>query len=136
MEYFDYGIELSRELFGNVVAGRTTAYRMKVRVTRTKDVDPNIFLYRRDVAPLGAAPPVDTFVAICTPVDLEEIDAGEPAAQSKYYRTADIDMLARNAADLEEAWELICIDRDELVSTLQALKDATGTEISAYGTFD
>ncbi|NMA17137.1 MAG: hypothetical protein GX935_07840 [Erysipelotrichia bacterium] len=132
MSEFNFGIELERQLYGHEVAGRTLAYRMTVRVTRAHRVDPNIFLYRRD----ASNPPVDTFIAVCTPVDLEEYGAGDPRQSDRYFRTAELDLIARSAAELEDAWQLICADRDELVRTLHTMETATGTQISAYGSFD
>lgn len=131
MSEFNFGIELERQLYGHEVAGRTLAYRMTVRVTRAHRVDPNIFLYRRD----AANPPVDTFIAVCTPVDLEEYGVGEPRQSDRYFRTADLDLIARSSAELEDAWQLICADRDELIRTLHTLEDAQGTQVSSFGSF-
>ena len=136
MSEFDYGIELERQMYGNTVDGRTLAYRMTVRVSRSHGVDPNIFLYRRDEAAQGANPPVDTFVAVCTPVDIEEYQVGSPKTGDRYFRVADLDLVTRNAEQLEDAWRLLCVDRDELIRTLQALDDATGTQVSSFGDFE
>ena len=135
MSEFNYGIELERQLYGNTVDGRTLAYRMTVRVTRSYGVDPNIFLYKRESVGMGGNPPVDTFVAVCTPVDIEEYLVGAPREGDNFFRVADIDLLARNAEQLEDIWRLICIDRDELIRTLQDMHDAQGTQTSAYGDF-
>lgn len=135
MSEFNYGIELEREMYGNTVDGRTLAYRMVVRVTRSYGVDPNIFLYRRESVGMGGNPPVDTFVAICTPVDIEEYLVGAPREGDNFFRVADIDLLARNAEQLEDIWRLICIDRDALIRTLQDIHEARGTQTSSYGDF-
>lgn len=129
----NFGIELERNFYSNTVDGRTVAYRMVVRVVRTNNIDPNIFLYKRVLDALGPNPPKDVFMAVCTPVDLEEYNAGNPAPGDIYYRVADLDLMARNMEQLEDAWTLIKSDCDELVITLETLQTVTGSETSQHG---
>jgi len=132
-EFYNYGLELEREFYTNVVEGRTLAYRMVVRVTDYHNVDPNIFLYRRDPDAVVETEPSDTFVAVCTPVDLETYAVGAPVSDHDHFRVAEVDLVSRNAEQLETAWDLMKIDRDELIRTLQALDEVTATETSVYG---
>lgn len=131
----NFGIELERNFYSNTVNGRTVAYRMVVRVVKTNNIDPNIFLYKRILDALGPNPAKDVFVAVCTPVDLEDYNAGSAAPGDIYYRVADIDLIARSIEQLEDAWSHIKSDCDELVRTFETLQTVTGTETSRHGQF-
>lgn len=128
------GLELTRQFYENTIEGRTTAYRMVVRVSRAHEMDPNIFLYHRRQVAMGSDPAVDVFVCVCTPVDMEEYPLESDAVLEGYFRVADIDLIARSAAQLEDVWQMLQAARDELVRTLDALDAMTGTQTSAYGT--
>jgi len=78
---------------------------------------------------------VDTFEAVASPVDIEEYPEGDPnpLQDPPFYRLAEVDLISRNRALLDETWELIKSDRDELVRTLTNICELEEDEVSAYG---
>ena len=121
---------MERQLYGHEVAGRTLAYRMTVR-----SPVPTVWPEYLPVPPGCRKSACGHLYCGLHPVDLEEYGVGEPRQSDRYFRTADLDLIARSSAELEDAWQLICADRDELVRTLHTLEDAQGTQVSSFGNF-
>jgi hypothetical protein len=132
-----FGLELTRDISRYEVTGRPQAWRMRVRVTKYNNVDPNIFMFLRRGPDQSTGDFHDTFEAVASPVDLEERPAGEPRPDEDppFFRLSDIDLLARSMELLEETWQSILQDRDELIRTLTTLCELDPAESNAYGCF-
>ena len=113
-----FGIELTREISTYNVTGRPQAQRMRVEVTDYNNVDPNIFVYKRNEPDPNTDTYRDTFEAVASPNDIEELPAGAPRDDSPYFRLSEIDVMSRSMDMLNETWALILADRDELIRTL------------------
>lgn len=135
-----HGIELTRQVSTYDVAGRTQSFRMYIRVSNVREVSPNIFRYYRTLPADETGEHVDEFDGVCSPADLEDYPEGEPNADAtsatRYFRLGDVDLVARSTAALDELWELILADRDELVRSLDGLCELGTEEINAFGTLD
>lgn len=129
-----YGIRLVQDISIYEVEGRAQAWRMRITVTDYYGLDPNIFLYLR-TGPDARGVLVDTFECVASPVDISEYPAGTPDEDQDppFYRLAEVDLLSRNRNLLDETWELIKSDRDELVRTLAAICELEENEVSDYG---
>lgn len=132
-----YGIELTKEISKYEVTGRPQAWRMRVYVSKYYGLNPNIFVYLRRPATSESGEYRDTFEAVASPVDLEEypVAVPEPVPAPQFFRLSDIDLLARNITLLDETWEAIQNDRDELIRTLSKICELKLDEVSAYGYF-
>jgi hypothetical protein len=132
----NYGIELTREVSVYEVTGRPQAWRMRITVTDYYNVDPNIFMFLR-TGPDANNDFVDTYEAVASPVDIEEYASGAPREgdDPAFYRLAEVDLLSRNRLLLDNAWNMIKADRDELIRTLTYICETTPDEVSRYGTF-
>ena len=131
-----YGLELTQEVSRYEVTGRPQAWRMRITVTDWYNVDPNIFVYMR-TGPEVQGSYVDTFEAVASPVDLEEYPAQAPDEDQEppFFRMAQIDLISRNMTLLDETWESIKADRDELIRTLANICELETDEVSRYGDF-
>lgn len=115
-----YGITLERSLSRYDVPGRAQAWRMRVLVTKWHAIDPNIMVYRAGTVDPVTGDRSDEFVAIASPVDLEELPAGEYTVgqEPPFYRLAELDLISRNQTQLDETWKLIKADVEELVRSI------------------
>lgn len=122
-----FGIELTKELNTYNVVGRPQAWRMKITVTDYFNVDPNIFMFMRTGIDALTGEPQAAFQCVASPTDMEETPAGIPAEPEEgssdspvlFFRLPEVDLISRNQAILEETWNLIVKDRDELIRTLE-----------------
>lgn len=126
-----YGIELTREM-SITDSSSQPVWRMKVSVSDSHNIDPNIFMYLRH--PDGR----QTFEAMASPVDIEEYPVGTPLSDSSpaFFRSANIDVLARNRAVLDDTWQLLVRDRNDLVNAYVNICVLETDAISRYGEFD
>ena len=133
----EYGIELTREMSVYESDTRPQAWRMKVTVTDTNNVTPNIFVYMRKTTDPGTGLQTDTFESVASPVDLEEYPAGAPipGTEPQFYRLSEIDLIARNRDLLDGTWNLIVDDRDELLRTLATICELDPVDVDRGGTF-
>jgi hypothetical protein len=110
---------------------------MTVTVTDYNNVDPNIFLYQRIAAVNDSEDDQDTFVGICSPVDLEDYPASAPASSSTdpaYFRMADIDIVVRSRTLMDNLWQQIVNDVDELVDTIAGICELGDPVVVEFGT--
>jgi len=132
-----FGIELQRSISTYTPAGRPQAYRMRIVVSDSWNVDPNIFIYRRNEPDAGTDVYRDTFEAVASPLDLEEYPVSEPRPDDirPYFRLAEVDIMSRNKDLLDQTWLAILEDRDELIRTLTYTCELTLAETSRGGQF-
>ncbi len=113
-------IRLRRYGMTQYVEGRTQGYRMQVEVVEAVGVSPNIFVYQVKPGISEVGGPVDEFVNIASPADLEEYGITAPAASDPrpFYRLDAVDLVFRNLDLLEAAWVKMKSDVAELVQSL------------------
>lgn len=116
------GLEATPSMSAYDVPGRTTGYRLSVLITRHNDIDPNVFVHRLEAGQYGHEEPTAVFQGVATPLQLEELPAGdEGLAEGAYFRTAQIDQVYASVALRAEAWDAIKARLQELVRTLTLL---------------
>ena len=132
-----YGITLTREISRYDVPGRAQAWRMMITVSDWYNVDPNILVYKRSLPDSITGDVSDTFIAVASPVDLNEYPAGAPneGQDPPFYRTAEADLISRSQSLLESTWELVKADRDELIRSLVGICELELAEVSVGGYF-
>jgi len=113
-----FGITLQRSMSRYDVPGRAQVWRMRILVTNYYGIDPNIMVYQRGLEQMETGDIVDKFIAIASPVDLEEYSAGAPAEGQVMYRLAEVDLLSKNDTLLAETWRLIKADVEELIRSI------------------
>jgi hypothetical protein len=112
-----YSLDLVRENSLIDVAGRTNAYRSRIKAWPVRGfTDGAIFLYRRELFGTGANTR-DVFIAVCKPGDLD-YPVGD-VGDGPYYRLDYVDLIERNADWRTENWATICDDVDELIDALE-----------------
>lgn len=123
----EYGLKLRRSTSTYDVSASQQAWRMVIEVVEANNVDPNIFLYDRRPR---SDEEQDVFLAVCSPVDLEDWPAAAPDAslQANFFRMADVDLITRNRDLLDLTWEGIVADATELVRTLTEICELGVTE--------
>lgn len=132
-----FGLELTKEVSTYNIPNRTQAWRLKVTVTDCNNVDPNIFMYLRGPGNTETEERIDAFQAVCSPVDLEEYPAGEPLDTGpSFFRVAEVDLLSRSRTLLEETWNAIVSDVEELIQTLVSICELQHADVVRIGTFD
>jgi len=131
-----FGLELTKELGVYDVPGRQQAWRLRVTVTDYYNVDPNIFVYLRSGTD-DEGNQEDTFEAVASPTDLEEYPSGAPRESDspQFFRLAEVDLLSRSEILLEETWDGIVADRDELIRTLVGICELQLSAVDRGGYF-
>lgn len=95
-------------------------YRLRMTVTSSLNIDPNIFVF--ETVPDAAGRDADQvrFVTVATPLYMQELPLTEPSEGSGYYyRDDEIDLYYRTVDELEDA-------RDQIVRRINLL--LTGIE--------
>ena len=117
------------------IDGVTQGFRIKVIAeAEYPDLIPDdkIFLYARTVPSPETGEIVDRFIAVCSPLDMEEYPADNPdmTRTPHFYRLNEIDLVHTSQTILLECWEDIKKDIHELVETLKNMQTlSTGEEI-------
>jgi hypothetical protein len=78
----------------------------------------------------------DTFVAVCTPTQLEDFEEDSPGHGTSYYRTDRIDLVARTPEALQTIFDSLLYETKKLVvdlTDLDNLSEATVYNVSAIG---
>jgi hypothetical protein len=107
-------VTLIKELSTYSVDGRTQAYRMLITVTEASGIDPNLFMYQvvNDTA---------EFSNVTSPLDLETYPVGTPEEDVPFYRVAQVDLICANPVTLDDTWNMILADINELIRTITKL---------------
>lgn len=128
-------IRLRRYGMTEYIDGRTQGFRMKIEVIEAVGVSPSIFMYQRKPGLEEDGGPVDEFVAIASPADLEEYGTGpDPLDPTKpFFRLEAVDLVFRNQTLLEEAWTKIKSDVEELIQSLVFMENLVIQEEVEFG---
>lgn len=97
------------------------SYRLVLEITSSEDIPKEVFVkqrfinYKRD--------PIfdDVFVAVATPVQIEDYDKFAPRENTSFFRDSKIDLISRNIDYLEQVKTSILWELDKLVEEWNAL---------------
>lgn len=98
------------------------SYRMTLEILSSEVINKNVFVLQR-IRDLIKNNFEDVFVAVCTPAQLEDFDVSSPSEDTTYFRASQIDLVSRNAAYLQDAFESILVELQKLVDDYEALND-------------
>ncbi len=102
------------------------SYSCDLEITVAEDITNKCFVVQRITSP--ALVSTDTFVAVATPVQLEDFPEDSPAPDSSYFRTSKIALVAASSSYLEEIINQIVTELGQLVDNmlkLNALSEVT-----------
>ena len=115
------GLTLAKYGQSQFIEGVTQGYRLVIQASDAFNVSENVFLYQRGEIDPETGLRTDNFVAICSPVDLEEYPSLEPGETDRHFRLSGVDLLFRSPEDANDTWEDIYNDVDELIETLNMM---------------
>lgn len=95
---------------------KLSSYKLDLEVISTEDITKDVFVKQRIKKPDNVID--DTFVAVCTPAQLEDLDANSPQAGSSYFRSSHIQLVGSSLANLHSIF-------DQIAAELQILCDET-----------
>jgi len=128
-------VSLTVKYYTNEIVPNLQSYDLKVEVVSATDMPTKIFVMQHGV-PSDAFPndPIDRFVCIADPVDLEEFpeDVPDLAHEMPYFRVSVITLRFRSPEILEEVKDLIAVDLQQLVDSLKAAESLNLTEEETY----
>jgi hypothetical protein len=117
-------IKLKKFAVTNVNYTYLSAFRLRVEVEVSHGIEPQIFVYRRDLANPYTGDVLDTFFTIASPVDMEEYPPEEPDPQKAYpfFRKRFVELDFRSSKLAEEAWLLIVEETQTLIHAMNRLE--------------
>lgn len=98
-----------------------SSYRMRITITEADGINPKVFVNQR-LRDTTKQTFEDVFVAVATPVQLEDFGEDAPLEGSSYFRTSIIDVMSRNADYLEEVADDIIWNIQKLISDVDSLQ--------------
>lgn len=130
-------IDVQRRVTRNEDNDDRQAWVMTLEVTNTVDVQEEIFVFQRTLPTVQAnvvSEPVDLFVSIAEPVDLEDypINAPELDRQMPFFVAPTVSLKFRSLVVLEETWEYIQEDIQGLVTALNTELTEPQTETVTF----
>lgn len=115
-------------------ANNLFGFALTATVTAAAGMSPAVFMYQR-VPGLPNCDPIDNFICVADPVDLEELPVDQPDLTSEipYYRAATVTLYFRSIIELNEAKSELEGDLRVLVLSVNAMAStAYATETQTY----
>ena len=109
------------------------SYKLVVRTQNPQDMPGKIFVKQR-IRNFAKDSFDDTFVAVCTPAQLEDFEEDSPGQGTSYYRTDSIELIARTPEMLQTVFDSLLYETKKLVvdlTDLENLSDAAVYNVSA-----
>lgn len=94
--------------------GKQLAYKLKLEVTGAEDITKEVFVKQRRKNSLGVTE--DVFAAVCSPAQLEDLQADSPGIDTSYFRVNSFEVVSENPQYLK--WVL-----DTVINELKMLVD-------------
>lgn len=127
-------IKLKRQAQQTFVSGRTQGFRMTITASDADGLPNEIFVFQRFPQIDANGQPVDGFVNIASPADLEETLVNAITDPTRpFYRLASVDLVFRNEDLLNEAWIGIQSDVNELIQSLKFMSRLAAAEEVSFG---
>lgn len=100
-----------------------SAYRLRIEVEESVEMDDRVFLYSRDPLNPHTGEQLDTFITVCSPVDMADYPPEEPAPAKQYpfFRRNWVELDFRATSQADEAWGLIVREVNNLIFALNRL---------------
>jgi hypothetical protein len=105
-----------------------SSYKLVVEAINAQNMPNKIFVNQR-VRNFAKAQTEDFFVAVCTPVQLEDFMEDAPAESSSYYRTNRIELIGRTAEMVQTVFDSLLYEVKKLVVDLSDLEQLTEAEV-------
>lgn len=123
------GITLNRYEVINVDYLWLSAFRLKIVATDAVGLDNEIFLFRRNPQSPYTEEQTDTFITICSPVDMADFPVGapDPLKTFPFFRAASVELDFRTVEQAEDSWVDIVREVGNLVTALNKLENLTPT---------
>lgn len=103
------------------------AYAMDLTVLSADSMPTEVFVKQR----VSTNPVSDQFAAIASVAQLEDLSANEPNGESSYFRSASVSFVVINPARLNEIFDAVAEELQQLISNLNAL-DHVATPSRSY----
>lgn len=126
-----YSLELERESLETYVAGRTIGYRLIVNAINPIRMTDKVFLYERQPHRTEQDEERDIFVSVCSPGDLSAYPIDQPGSGEgpPLYRLSYVDLVFRSTQGVEDTWEALWNDVQELVIALENIRILSRSEV-------
>lgn len=105
-----------------------SSYKLVVSATNAQNMPDKIFVKQR-VRNFAKDTVDDTFVAICTPAQLEDFEEDAPGEGTSYFRTNTIELVGRTPEYLTEVFDSLLYETKKLVIDLTDLDNLSTAEI-------
>jgi hypothetical protein len=97
------------------------SYKLTVDAVNAEDMPDKIFVKQR-IRNFAKGVFDDSFVAVCTPVQLEDFPEDAPQEGSSYYRTNSIELVMRTPEELQNVFDSLLWEVKKLVSDLSDIE--------------
>ncbi len=107
----------------NVNYAYLSAYRLRLVIDRAVEMDDRVFLFRRDPVNPYTGDHLDTFVTVCSPVDMADYPPEDPDPNKQYpfFRKNAVELDFRATSQADEAYAVIVRELTALVFALNRL---------------
>jgi hypothetical protein len=119
-------IQLSRQ--STVEVPDISSYKIVVQTINAQNMPDKIFVNQR-IRNFARERFDNVFVAVCTPVQLEDFAEDAPEDGSSYYRTNSVELIARTAEELQAVFDSLVYETKKLVIDLTDLDSLAASQI-------
>lgn len=122
-----YSLTVTRKVNADYQLNGVQGQYMEVEITAAVDVDKEIFVFQREMMNPETQATGDFFSNVCSVTDLQELPVTAPTDNSQnMFRLAKVCAFFRSRYELEETWNFVMQDINELLAALKR-KDTLGT---------
>ena len=93
---------------------------LQVSVTSSVEMDKEVFVFQRCTLPDNSTD--DRFVAIATPVQMEDFDKDSPGEGTSYFRKSELELVGYSSEFIEQVWLDLQSEITSLVEDLNAIE--------------
>jgi hypothetical protein len=105
-----------------------SSMKLVVEARNNQEMTDKIFVYQR-VKNFALGDFEDTFVAVCTPTQLEDFGENSPSDGSSYYRSNRVELVGRTPEMLQTVFDSLVFEVKKLVVDLTDMDNLTQAEI-------
>jgi len=122
VETYAGSLQVTVDVSNNVDDPPSMAYRLRIAVTSSLNVDSSIFVFESLPDAAGRSTSLSRFVTVATPANMQELPLAEPSVDSEYYYRSDsVDLYYRTVAAIERARDEILRRINLLLENIEAL---------------
>ena len=112
------------------VNNNLTSYSISLEITATQNINSAVFVKQRKLEPMTDSTYNDYFVAVASPVQLEDLAIGSPDSTTSFFRDSKVTIMAASQEYLDTVFDAIRVDLQRLVKDVDA-----NTTLVASGTY-